>query len=730
MANLEKSAEARKPSPKPHRFGVTFFKNAFARSLESKNMTLEELRDLVMTTSRSTKDKLPWLKLARFGDLRTSKNSLRHDDNLLTISGIELDYDQEQVSFSDAVADLQRLGVSALVYTSPSHTETKPRWRVLLPTSKELPLSERERLCAAANDALGGVCAPESFTKSQSYFYGVARDNPAPDHRGVVLEGEFIDALAAQAPDRGDRPAPNPQGKSSHLKTAAKAAPNVYHLFAEEVGAGQPHGFEGHLGTMGDGPGLKGFNFPIIKAVAAFADAHGAAFSRADLKQRIRKAIDAAPKKPNRPADVIKRYRGDDFLDKAMDSAVRKFAPPDDETNETAKKTIRIVATPFQWKDPSQIPKREWLYGRHLIRKFGAGLIASGGTGKSSLLLVEALAMVTGRRLLGIKPVKPLRVWYWGGEDPQEETERRVAAICKHFHVTAEQIGGRLFLDSGRDCKIIIATQGRDGVKVAQPVVDQVKQAIIDNSIDVVMIDPFVSCHRVSENDNNSIEAVAKTWTEIADETNCAVELAHHIRKTGGTEATAEDSRGAGALVNALRALRVLNPMSEAEHNKSGVENRRRYFKLSDGKMNLAPPAEKAEWRHLVSVDLGNGDPKNPAAMGDAVAVVTNWDWPEGSLIGLTQAHLDAIRKKIMGGTWRAHPQANDWAGKAIALCLGMSLAKRDHRASIEMYFNEFIELGWLREVSRRDEARRETKTFIEIADGEGHWILPNLKAD
>ena len=72
-------------------------------------------------------------------------------------------------------------------------------------------------------------------------------------------------------------------------------------------------------------------------------------------------------------------------------------------------------------------------------------------------------------------------------------------------------------------------------------------------------IDPFISSHRVMENDNNAIDAVAKTWTGIADATNTAIDLAHHSRKTGGAEVTVEDGRGAVVLLNAVRSARVLS---------------------------------------------------------------------------------------------------------------------------------------------------------------------------
>jgi len=53
--------------------------------------------------------------------------------------------------------------------------------------------------------------------------------------------------------------------------------------------------------------------------------------------------------------------------------------------------------------------------------------------------MVEAIAMASGHELLGIKPVKKLKVWYWNGEDPREEIDRRFAAICKHYGIKPEE---------------------------------------------------------------------------------------------------------------------------------------------------------------------------------------------------------------------------------------------------------------------------------------------------
>ena len=78
-----------------------------------------------------------------------------------------------------------------------------------------------------------------------------------------------------------------------------------------------------------------------------------------------------------------------------------------------------------------------------------------------------------------------------------------------------------------------------------------------------------------------------------------------------------EDGRGAVALLNAVRPARVVNMMTEDEALKAGVvDGRRRYFKVTDGKNNLALPLDRLDWFRSESVFLGNGDPNDPSDKG------------------------------------------------------------------------------------------------------------------
>ncbi len=118
------------------------------------------------------KEQQPLISLCRYGNQRTDKGSYRHAANVIECYGIEGDYDGELVSLESARVRLEEAGVRAILYSSWSSTPGKPRWRVLCPLSKAHPPAERERFVARLNGVLNGILASESFTLSQSYFYG------------------------------------------------------------------------------------------------------------------------------------------------------------------------------------------------------------------------------------------------------------------------------------------------------------------------------------------------------------------------------------------------------------------------------------------------------------------------------------------------------------------------------------------------------------------------------
>lgn len=395
---------------------------------------------------------------------------------------------------------------------------------------------------------------------------------------------------------------------------------------------------------------------------------------------------------------------------------IREDVPPawdeEEKLGAPMRPSAAIRATPFTWRPESELPARQWLYGKHLLRKFVSVDVAAGGVGKSSVKIGEALAMASNRPLYDCAiHGGPLTVWFYNLEDPAEETERRLHATAKWFKIAPDDVESegatRLYVDSGRDQRCVIASETEHGATIVAPVVEQIKAQIKAWGIDVLIIDPFVSSHEVSENDNRAIDAVAKEWGRIADACDCAINLVHHVRKGNGAETNTESARGAKALTDAARSVIVYNRMTEDEAGLAGIPQDQRgfYFRTQNDKANLAPPA-KAQWFRMNNVDLANGD---------QVGVACPWKWPE-LFDGISTAKAQAVQRAVAEGAYRRDPRSSEWVGHIVAQIVGMDVDA--DRPRLNAVLKEWLKNDVLKVVEREDEHRK-MKQFVEVA----RWI-------
>lgn len=143
------------------------------------------------------KERMPLIKLARFGDARSDAGSFRHDANIVMVDGVEGDYDGGEVTLADAATMLAGSDVRAVVYSSPSSTPERPRWRVLAPLSEPCEPSRRREYVGRLNAVLGGILAPESFVLSQAFYIG--RAETAAHYEVQEVAGErCIDEIAVE----------------------------------------------------------------------------------------------------------------------------------------------------------------------------------------------------------------------------------------------------------------------------------------------------------------------------------------------------------------------------------------------------------------------------------------------------------------------------------------------------------------------------------------------------
>ena len=227
-----------------------------------------------------------------------------------------------------------------------------------------------------------------------------------------------------------------------------------------------------------------------------------------------------------------------------------------------------------------------------------------------------------------------------------------------------------------------------------------------------MIVDPFVSSHTVRESSNEAIDAIAKRWKRLAQETGCAVVLVHHTKKLGGREVTAEDGRGAVALRDAARVVLPLNAMSQAEAEELGITDptlRRSLVRVDTGKANRAPP-DAATWIKLESQCLDNGDGSEPA---DYVGVACLWEKPD-VFHGLSTWHLYQVQLRVAAGQWRDSAQAKDWVGHAVAQVAGLSADK--DKARIKAILKTWKRNGALKVESLPDKNGDE-RPFVVVGD-------------
>ena len=387
-----------------------------------------------------------------------------------------------------------------------------------------------------------------------------------------------------------------------------------------------------------------------------------------------------------------------------------------------AWETPPLEAMPALLPDAAAIPPREWLYGTRLIRRFVSVLVSPGGVGKSALAMGMAVALASGRAILGERVHHSVPAWVLNLEDPLDELNRRLAALLHQHAIEPAAIRDRLFLHSGRTRRLCMARVGADGT-VEHPDQAAIVSAVRARGIGLIVVDPFVKSHGLDENSNAHMDAAATAWAEVAEATGSAVLLVHHVRKGSATPGSAaradvEAARGGKALTDAARAAFILAAMTAEEAEATGISPRERWrhIRLDDAKANMAPRADDARWFRLESVALGNATPAYPH--GDHVAAIAPWT-PKNAWSSLSAADcnraLDLIAKGAGEGTLysarRGGMGSERWAGHALTEHFGLTQTQAAEVIAV------WLRNGLLREVSYRDPAQRKTRTGISVVD-------------
>lgn len=277
------------------------------------------------------------------------------------------------------------------------------------------------------------------------------------------------------------------------------------------------------------------------------------------------------------------------------------------------------LATPLLQFDPVGLELRPWVIPGFACRGRVTLLAGPGGVAKSTYYLMVAIATVSGRGdICGFPILKRERVWVWNQEDDIAEMQRRVAAIMKAFGVSWDDLKDEdgspiLFLDSGVDKPLMLASRSAEHSIVPGKQVADVIATAKANKIAVIILDPLVEFHEASENDN--VQMV---------EADCAAMLSTHTRKppvasSDGFAGEMDAARGASAQLGVVRigaTIFSMSPKQAKEHRLAEGTTHLDYVRIDIAKNNLAPVLPEPIWFKREGVRVGGGFEQEGESVG------------------------------------------------------------------------------------------------------------------
>jgi hypothetical protein len=301
--------------------------------------------------------------------------------------------------------------------------------------------------------------------------------------------------------------------------------------------------------------------------------------------------------------------------------------------------------------DDGAIPPRAWLLGNAFCRRFVSSLTSSGGGGKTTIRIAQALSLAANRMLTGEHIFKRCRVLLVSLEDDLDELRRRVRAARNYHQITPSAVKGWLFLTAPKGIRLADIREGTVQVGALETML---RETIEELRIDLVILDPFVKTHSAAENDNSAIDAVATILTKIAIDCDCAIDAPHHVSKGAAIAGDADKARGASSFRDAARLVYSLTAMTPEEAQGFGVSEteRRSLIRVDSAKVNIAPPSAEARWFRLIGVRLGNSTADYPH--GDEVQTVEPWTPPD-TWAGLSSMTLNEVLSGIDAGLENGH---------------------------------------------------------------------------
>jgi RecA-family ATPase len=543
LKNNSKSTDI--PQALDHPVTITSFRNQRALAKKELRLSLCKLASKIEQLTAARKDKLPWLKLATFGDVKSAKGCLRTNGNVVTITGLEADYDAGRMKPEAARNRLAKAGVAALIYTTPSHTPEAPRWRVLCPFSGPLPPDTREDFMARLNGVLGGSLDPTSFTLSQAYYAGGVEGGAKV--QTYLVDGEFIDKVEGLKPiyKHGGKTKPDPieaepAEDQSDIPEAVGRAQAMLESAKDKIMKAQErtpiiYGQAFRLGGYVACNTLDPERVLDELLEAAEAVGHQATYGDEETKRTILNGLAEGENFPQPWFDPVS------LLDECwtpLELSIKAAEAFDAELLEELEESVETPAGTGYFAPASDwaglpVPPRKWHVEDLIPGNTVTILGGDGGTGKSLLALQLAVATATGTSWLGREIDQPGKTLVLSAEDDDDELQRRVAAICEAQGLPRSSLGKMLVRSTACEETLLATLDGKTNTLKATAIYKKISASMKQDKPSLLVLDTLADLHAGNENDRAHARQFIGLLRHLAIEYQCAVVLLAHPSLTG-----------------------------------------------------------------------------------------------------------------------------------------------------------------------------------------------------
>jgi len=259
------------------------------------------------------------------------------------------------------------------------------------------------------------------------------------------------------------------------------------------------------------------------------------------------------------------------------------------------------------WTLPAEIGDGEWTSAKLspdcIVEKYlfadVACLFAPGGTGKTTETLYEAVHIVLGRDLWGLRIWKPGPVLYLTAEDRREFLVARLREICDAMQLSPADLAKVRRMVRIDDCtrhpRRLTAVVG-DMVMASEFGSDVVAACKFSGFQPVlVQFDPMVSFGVGESRVNDSEQGLIEAARVISGGLNACVRYVHHTGKGNARDKLTDQyaGRNGSALPDGSRMVNVMQPMDAGEWKKvtgDDLEEGDNAFVLARPKLSYAPP--------------------------------------------------------------------------------------------------------------------------------------------